>query len=411
MTARAFIHPAVLCTWAIGVGVRLGLAVRGHRRTGGEAAEILAAGLERCWRVDHLTASPGYYRQFWTRDTGFAAPALAGLGPLGRQRLIDTLAWAIRIWRRRRSHVTTTIHALLDWPTDLFDYGVDSLPLLLASLRSVDADDLAGANRDWIAAEVSFFASQVVDPTTGLVRADRHFSAHRDTVRSSSSAYGNAMVALLARTVHETGWGPDLLSDHFRIVDPDGSARYDWSRLLREHFWMGDRFRDRLGSDETSGEANVFPFYAGVVDDRVMQRAALATLRADGYADPYPLRFETGRALDRRVYIYRFFAPDYQATASWTSLGSIYLSLLRESHPALAIVEIERIAELVEREGIFWEILDREGRPWHSRFHVSSSDFSMLWGAVLLEVLRAPTGPAPRLGRPVSWSTAASPMN
>jgi hypothetical protein len=31
---------------------------------------------------------------------------------------------------------------------------------------------------------------------------------------------------------------------------------------LREHFWMPARgcFRDALGSDETTGEANVWPF-------------------------------------------------------------------------------------------------------------------------------------------------------
>ena len=399
MTARAFLHPAVLCSWAIGSSVRLRQAVKGHRRTGGDAAQILAAGLEECWRGNHLTASPGYYRQFWTRDTGFAAPALARLGPPHRQRLIDTLAWAMGIWRRRRSHITTTIHAPFAWPSDLFDYGVDSLPLFLASLRVAEADDLASANRDWIAAEVRYFASRVVDPASGLVRADRRFSAHRDTFRNGSNAYGNTMVALLAKTVHETGWGPDLLSDRFRVDSPNGAAGHDWSKLLREHFWMGDRFRDRLGSDETSGEANIFPFYAGAVNDQVMQRAALATLRAEGYADPYPLPFMTGRALDRRLFLYRFFAPDYQTTASWTSLGSIYLSLLRESDPALAVIGIDRMARLVEREGVLWEILDREGRRWHSRHHLSSSDYSMLWGAVLLDVLRAPTGPALRLGR------------
>src|SRR3990172_10247743 len=81
MTARAFLHPAVLCSWAIGSSVRLRQAVKGHRRTGGDAAQILAAGLEECWRGDHLNASPGYYRQFWTRDTGFTAPAPAPPGP------------------------------------------------------------------------------------------------------------------------------------------------------------------------------------------------------------------------------------------------------------------------------------------------------------------------------------------
>src|SRR4030095_5813875 len=62
----------------------------------------------------------------------------------------------------------------------------------------------------------------------------------------------------------------------------------DWGALLRRHFWMDDRFRDRLGSDDTSGEANVWPFHLGLVADGAMLTAALATLRREGYTAPYP---------------------------------------------------------------------------------------------------------------------------
>ena len=49
------------------------------------------------------------------------------------------------------------------------------------------------------------------------------------------------MVAMLARDVAETGWGPDRLSRHFgRGAEPD------WGSLLKRHFWTGDRFRDRM---------------------------------------------------------------------------------------------------------------------------------------------------------------------
>ena len=63
-------------------------------------------------------------------------------------RLLSSLAWAIRIWRARRAHVTTTINPLLRWPADIFDYGVDLLPLLLASLQALAASrDVAIATR------------------------------------------------------------------------------------------------------------------------------------------------------------------------------------------------------------------------------------------------------------------------
>jgi hypothetical protein len=391
MALLNFLHPAVL-TLAMHInGDRILQRLHGHPRYPGTATDVLRASLEACWWDTHLTASPGKYRQFWTRDTGFAAPALVRLGDLHHARLLDTLDWAISIWRRRRSHVTTTISPPFEWPVDLFDYGVDSLPLLMAALRSAGAQAIVDEHRDWLAAEVEHFYDQVVDPATGLVRTDRTFSAHRDTFRNRSTAYGNTMVALLGRTIAETGWGPDLLSRHF------GG---DWGSLLKRDFWKGDRFRDRIGAEQTSGEANIWPFFAGVIDDRAMQAAALATLQRDGYTAAYPLRFDIADRRERLVLIYRFLSPDYQTTTSWTSLGSIYLSLLREVDPVLGASELARMAGIVERDGTFWEVLDAQGRRWRSGNGLSISDRAMLWGAILLKTLEHPDGPPLRVGQP-----------
>lgn len=369
-------------------GVRARRALRGHRRHRGGAEDILRAGFDDCWTGEVLTASPGTYRHFWTRDLGFAAPALMRLGEPWPGRLEASLAWALDAWRRRGSHVTTTINPLLRWPVDVFDYGVDSLPWLVASLRAAGAEGLARDHADWLAAEVEHYVKEVVDPRTGLVRADRHLSAHRDTFRNGSTAYGNAMVAMLGRDVAETGWAPDLLSRHFIGDD----AAPDWSRQLREHFWLGDRFRDRLGTDATSGEANVWPFRLGLVDDRSMLTAALETLRREGYTTPYPLKFEVGHRTDGQLWAFRVWSPDYQTTTSWTSLGSVYLSLLRRVDPDAAAVQIGRMRELVERDGTLWEVLDSRGRPWRSASGLSISDSSMLWGAILLDLLTSEDG-------------------
>ena len=410
---RAFLHPALLGMGLHVAGARVRRAVLGHVRHEGSAEEILLAGLERCWSGEYLTASPGHYRQFWTRDQGFAAPALVRLGGPWPERLLSSLAWAMGVWTRRRSHVSTTINPLFRAPVDIFDYGIDSLPLLLSSLRALErgggaagagAAALAHEHRDWLAAEVRHFVDVAVEPATGLVRSDRHFSAHRDTFKNGSTTYANSMVALLGRIVAETGWGAELLSRHFgagaeaRAGAGPGEAvpeaAPEWGSLLRRHFWTGDRFRDRLGSNETSGEANLWPFFTGLVEDREMQAAALSTLQREGYAAPYPLRFQTSHGSDGLMLLYRLWSADYQTTTSWTSLGSIYLSLLAEVDPPAAATELERMRDLIERDRTFWEVLDGRGRPWRSRSRLSVSDVSMLWGAVLLQALRDPGGKA-----------------
>jgi hypothetical protein len=400
----AFLHPALIGMGLHVASARARRAVFGHRRHQGSAEGILRAGLEACWSGEYLTASPGHYRQFWTRDTGFAGPSLVRLGGPWPERLLSSLAWAMGVWRDRRSHVTTTINPLLRWPVDIFDYGVDSLPMLLASLQALASSQdaviaararaLVDEHHGWIEAEVEHFVEVVVDPTTGLVRTDRAFSAHRDTFRNGSTAYANAMVALLGRVAAETGWAPDVLSHHF--VAPTGqsskgsaSAAPDWGLLLRRHFWLGDRFRDRLGTDETSGEANVWPFHLGLIRDDAMLAAALETLRREGFTAPYPLRFDASHRADGLLLAYRLWSADYQTTTSWTSLGSVYLALLHRGDPATARAELDGMRALIQRDGTFWEVLDGSGRPWRSKSRLSVSDVSMLWGAILLETLEA----------------------
>jgi hypothetical protein len=194
------------------------------------------------------------------------------------------------------------------------------------------------------------------------------------------------MVALLAKTLAETGWLASPLQHFF-----DG----DHGRLLRERFWAGDRFRDALGRDESSGEANVWPFYAGVIADDAMLRAALGFLQANGFCAPYPLRYETARRPEREVWFTRHVLPDYQGSTVWTSLGAIYLQLLRAIDPAAGGREIARYAAWIERDGTFWEVLDSRGRPWVSPRRLFIGEESMLWSAIFLDVLEnGASGPA-----------------
>ena len=236
MALTAWLAPSMLPVYLHTLRVRVRRHRHGHTRHPGDAAAVIRACIEACWNGRTFTASPGHFDMFWTRDLGFSTPSLVRLGE--GERVRASLAYALGVWTRRRSHVTTTIN-YGERPADVFEYGVDSLPLLLAALRASDADDLLERHRDWLGAEVAWFARRVVDPGTGLVRADRTYSAHRDTVVNRSTAYGNTMVALLAKTLAETRWLPSPFERHF-----EG----DYGRLLREHFWDGDRSATRSGT-------------------------------------------------------------------------------------------------------------------------------------------------------------------
>ena len=265
---------------------------------------------------------------FWTRDLGFSTPSLVRLGEGARVRA--SLAYARRV-DARRSHVTTTIN-YGERPADVFEYGVDSLPLLLAALRASDADDLLERHRDWLGAEVAWFARRVVDP--GPASSGRTAPTARTATPSSTEHRLRQHDGRAAREDPRR----DALAAVTVRAPLRGRLRPAPARTL-----LGRRsFRDALGDHTVSGEANVWPFYAGVVGDDRLLASALRFLAATGFCDPYPLRYETIRRPGREVWFTRHVLPDYQGTTVWTSLGAIYLQLLRNVDPASARNEIDR---------------------------------------------------------------------
>lgn len=364
------LDPAILPAYASSAARIARRAVRGHRRHRGDARAIARACVEACWDGDHFVASGGHFRQFWTRDTGFSAEPLVRTGFADRLR--DSLAWALAAWEPA-GRVTTTVFPGRR-PRDVYTLGVDSLPLLFHALRACGAEDLVARHASWLGPEVRRYVREVLDPTSGLVRTDRRFSSHRDTVVTSGNAYANAMVVALDRILRETGWFPSPV--------PDGAAE----RFVAE-FWRGDRFVDTAGGDEVTGDGTVFPFWLGAVPDELGLARALEAARTAGLADPLPLRYAARYDPGAEDPVQRWFTPDYQGTAIWTSLGAIYLQLLDRADPASAEAPLAAYAELIERDGTVWEVFRDDLRPYVGRFGIFRADEAMLWSAILLDLL------------------------
>jgi hypothetical protein len=380
---RAQLDPVLVASYITSGARIVRRRATGHRRFVGDAAAICRAVVDACWTGHHLAASGGHFRQFWTRDLGFSAAALVELGQ--RERVVASLAWALDAWRRGR-HVTTTVFPG-GRPRDVWTYGVDSLPMLIWSLRVASADELVTLHGSWLAAEVARYGELVVDARTGLVRDDQVFSTHRDTVRTRSNAYANAMALLLDRLCRETGW--------FRSPVPAGAD----ARFV-ERFWRGDRFIDRPGRDEVTGDATVVPFVFGVVPDALGLRAALRAAEEVGLADPIPLRYSNRRRPALEDPVQRRLVPDYQGTSIWTSLGGWYLQLLRRVDPVAARSVAATYRSVIERAGTVWEVYDgrargaRDLRPYRGTAGLFVSDEAMLWAAVLLTALESASAPS-----------------
>jgi hypothetical protein len=342
---RAQLDPALWPSY-LSSGIRISARrSRGHRRFDGDAEAICRAVVDACWTGEYLAASAGHFRQLWIRDLGFASEALVALGH--RDRVRTSLAWALDAWAKR-GHVTTTIFPGRR-PRDVWTLGVDSLPMLLWAIRAADADELIVRHGAWLRWDVARYGRAVLDPATGLVRDDRHFSTHRDTVRTRSNAYSNAMLVLLDTLLRETGWldSPVPAGAVGRFVDA---------------FWRGDRFVDRVDTGEVTGDATVVPFTFRLVPDDLGLGACLATARAAGLADPLPLRYAAHRRPETEDPLQRRLVPDYQGTAIWSSLGAWYLGLLRRVEPEAAMDVAAAYRSRIEADGTVWEVFDGTGR-------------------------------------------------
>jgi len=383
MTLRAMLDPAILPSY-LSSAVRIARrSAQGPRRYQGDAPAICRAAIDACWTGDHFVASGGHFRQLWIRDLGFSAEPLVRSGYADR--VSASLAWALDAWAVR-GRVTTTI-----FPgrraRDVYTFGIDSLPLLLHALRASRAEALVRRHGDWLAREVARYVSEVIDPQTGLVRTDRRFSSHRDTVQTSSNAYANTMVVLLDRILRETGW--------FRSPVPPGATDH-----FLAAFWRGDRFVETPDSEEVTGDATVFPFWLGVASPELGLAAALRAARVVGLTEPLPLRYAVRRQPAFEDRVQRLFVPNYQGTSIWTSLGAIYLHLLRTVDPVAAETGIASYRNLVEREGTVWEVLDGSLRPYVGRLGLFRADEAMLWSVILLDLFGSAVGGATRIVDP-----------
>ncbi len=384
---RAMLAPAILPAYASSAARVLRRRVLGARRFPGDGPAIWRSVVDACWTGAYLAASAGHFRQFWTRDLAFSSRAMVSLG--FSDRLEASLAWALDAWART-GRVTTTIFGGRR-AADVFAPGCDSLPLLLRALEAGACERLVDRHGHWLGREVERYAREVIDPRTWLVRADRRFSSHRDTVPSGSNCYANTMLAVMDGVLRRTGWfaSPVAQSAGERLVD---------------HFWQGDHFSDQPDADIATGDANVFPFWLGAVPDSLGLDRALAALDGAGLTRPLPLRYAFRRNRHAEDPVQRLFVPDYQGTSIWSSLGAIYLQIQARVDPGAARAGLAAYARLSERDGTLREVYTETLEPYRGRLGIFLADEGMLWAAILLETDLV-------LGNPAASGTRTLPGN
>jgi hypothetical protein len=184
------------------------------------------------------------------------------------------------------------------------------------------------------------------------------------------------MLALLGRLLERAPGLPRPLAGH------------DVAETMRRQLWTGDAFRDSLDRTYPSGDANIWPFFFNLFEDREMWRRAFGVLEAGGFTSPVPLRYFPRRIPEAELPVPRLFTPNYQGDPSWTQLGPVYLHLLAQIDRAKMEQHRAAMATMIARDANYLEIYTTAGRPYRGRAFLYHADEGMIWAAMYLDLYR-----------------------
>ncbi|MEK6950255.1 MAG: hypothetical protein AABX13_00840 [Nanoarchaeota archaeon] len=327
----------------------------------GNAQEICQQIVNDCWNGQFFQTSTSNFCQFWTRDFGFCTAALLKLGY--QQEVRQTLKYALH--RFYGAGKITTAITPQGKPFDFPRMAVDSLPWLIHSLRLTKFPIYQYT--DFLNQQILKFVEHVVNPYTGLVQGDQHFSSMKDYALRQSSCYDNCMLAMLTRDLREMKELSNLL------------RKYDYHSLLRQHFWNGKYFYDDLAKQNyVAGDANVFPFLLDIINDEEMLHSALREIQQAGLDAPFPLKYTASRKKVKFIWE-ELFVRNYEGNTIWTHLGPLYIKIVQQIDKEKAEQYKQKYTEWIEREGNYREVFRENGKPFRTPFY--SADQGMLWAA------------------------------
>ncbi len=339
----------------------------GFHRYAGNVRQVCEHIVHECWNGSYFQASAGHFAEFWTRDFGWCIDSLLRLGY--RKEVLKTLDYALEKFSRAGGIATTISPS--GRPFNFPCFAPDSFAFLMHALNAADAKSLIRMHKSFLQAQAELYAIRVIDSETGLVK-DRRFSSMKDGFYRHRSCYDTCMVGMLAKELDRAGIRHSL---------PD--AR----KILMRHYWTGNYFLDDLsGKQYVAGDAQVFPFWTGVVTSKKLMKKSFASACEEGLDYPFPLKY-TSERMRADVLSQRVFAPNYEGNTIWAHIGLLYTMLLRTIDPLKANQHIAAYKNLVERSRNFFEVCEPDGRePYRSLFYVS--DEGMLWAANLLTLIR-----------------------
>src|SRR3989338_1030367 len=328
--------------------------LKGHRRYNGSAEEICRQIINDCWNGAFFQTSAGHFSQFYARDFGWCAESLIKLGY--KNEVEKTMDYALSVFEKNRK-ITTTITPS-GKAVDIFTYSPDSLAFVLRTLALLKSKKLVEKYKGFLNEEIKKF-SKIIDKN-GLVKKDRHFSSIKDYSKRKSSCYDNVMVFIVNESLKK-----------IKILE-NPLKNLDFRKTIMQNFWTGSYFLDDLsGNRHISGDANIFPFWAGVFSSKKMIKSAISKMQECNLDKPLPLKY-TSEKVRTRMHFQEIFVKNYEQDTIWAHMGPIFIDV---------VSKIDK-----KKAKKYLEAFDSNMEPYKSPFY--HSDEGMLWASMYLDLAK-----------------------
>jgi len=330
------------------------------KRYEGNAEQICQQIIKDCFNGRYFQTSTGNFSQFWARDFGWCTASLLKLKYTDEVQ--QTLRYAINRFKKHKKVEGTITPRGRPYSFPL--EAVDSLPWLIHSIKISHFS--YHSHKAFFNKEIKKFFEEFIDPHTGLVKPDLHVSSMKDFAIRKSSCYDNCTVAMLAR---------DLKS--MKLINP--FVNFDYTSMIKRHFWNGKFFYDDLSKkDYVAGDANLFPYIFGIINDTQMLKSSLNSIISAGLDKPFPLKYTASR--DKVKFIpEEILIRNYESNSIWMHMGPLYVKLVQQVDPELAKEYKQKYTELIEKHQNYLEVFFPNEKPFSSPFFYCDS--GMLWAA------------------------------
>lgn len=342
------------------------LAVRGKyfRRFNGSANDITKSIVNQLYTGTYYRTSLGHYPHFYSRDFGMMVPSLLSFGK--KTEVASTLNYALDLYERQGAIKTfiSTKGKAVNFPNV---YSPDSVAHMFRAVGLLNDKSIIDRYKNFLQLELNKFYDNAIFKITGEIKRHVHFSGMRDHSKRDGSAYDTVMAGVISREANFLGLDNPL-------------DRFDYEEILLNDYWTGAYFRDDRSSKLLSADANIYPFWYGVVDDMSFQRTAIESMQAVGLDKPFPIKYVADKKQKGKTIFAEKLVNNWEANSIWPMSGLPFIDLVGDVDLKKAKFYLNQYKDLIETHKTFLEVYNSKGLPYQSP--VYSCDEGMIWSAL-----------------------------